>query len=142
MKVILLALFLLLFPFGLSLADEGAPCGGGSGDTPVASPSEPSSTPAPTPSGGGEPNSVSDQIGLTGGTCVECDKPLGPDPWDEDARICSSDCDPDGHLIEDGMNEMFSTLETAAHQFVGALANFPSYQYDASHATVPNLQGQ
>lgn len=147
MKVILLALFLLLFPFGLSLADEGTPCGGGGSDTPVTSPSEPASTPTSEPSGSGGPNSVADQIGLTGGggTCVECGKPLGDNPWDEQADICSSDCDPDGHLIEEGLEawgNALSSLEEAAHQVVGALANFPSYQYDASHATVPNLQGQ
>lgn len=133
MKVIIIFLFLVVVPFSVSLAEEGTPCGESGGDI--------STAPSSTPSGDGGSNSTSDQIGLTGGTCIECKGPLGDDPWDRKARICSYDCDPDSHFIEEGMNEMFSTMETAAHQFVGALANFPSYQYDASHASVPSPQG-
>ena len=140
MKAIILYLFLLLFPFGLSLADEGVPCGGDGGATPSVPSSEPSSSPS-TSSGGGEPTNVGDQIGLTYGTCLECDKPLGPDSFSEE--FCSPECNPDQLIAGamEGIGDMFESAETAFNQFVAALANFPSYQFDASHASVPSPQG-
>lgn len=139
MKVIILFLFLLAFPFSISLAEEGTPCGGSGGGVSTTPSSEPSST----PSGDGGSNSVSDQIGLTYGHCSECGNPLGPDSYDPSNKICSYDCEPDklGEQVLQGMDDMFSALEEGAHQVMSALANFPSYQYDASHASVPSPQG-